>query len=208
MGAYTACLDLALGLASPALGLVAGGAGLGAVFLASALVVLGAASSRLRLWRRRRSSHNAVDRVARTTVSAAYAPRTALRPPHGPGRTTERAYRGSHSAAGRRETGMLASASIKQAVREEVPLDMPPPEYTKLVPLHQHPGAKPLDGSRAPSLIERARRRAARSSARPMASWSTRSWKGSSAARWASTRAGCSWSAACRRRAPYPCSCR
>ena len=51
---------------------------------------------------------------------------------------------------------MLASASIRQAVRKEVPLDMPPPEYTKLVPLHQHPGAKPLDGSRAPSLIERA----------------------------------------------------
>ena len=51
---------------------------------------------------------------------------------------------------------MLASASIRQAVREEVPLDMPPPQYTKLVPLHQHPGAKPLDGSRAPSLIERA----------------------------------------------------
>ena len=36
MGAYTACLDLALGVGSPALGLVAGGAGLGAVFLASA----------------------------------------------------------------------------------------------------------------------------------------------------------------------------
>ena len=51
---------------------------------------------------------------------------------------------------------MLASASIRQAVREEVPLDMPPPQYSKLVPLHQHPGAKPLDGSRAPSLIERA----------------------------------------------------
>jgi MFS family permease len=43
MGAYTACLDLALGVASPALGLIAGGAGLGAVFLAGALVVLGAA---------------------------------------------------------------------------------------------------------------------------------------------------------------------
>jgi MFS family permease len=36
MGAYTAFLDLSLGLASPALGLVAGGFGLGAVFLASA----------------------------------------------------------------------------------------------------------------------------------------------------------------------------
>jgi hypothetical protein len=44
MGAYTACLDVALGLANPALGLVAGGAGLGAVFLVSALVVLCAAA--------------------------------------------------------------------------------------------------------------------------------------------------------------------
>jgi predicted MFS family arabinose efflux permease len=40
MGAYTACLDLALGLASPALGLVASQAGLDAVFLTSMLVVL------------------------------------------------------------------------------------------------------------------------------------------------------------------------
>jgi MFS family permease len=38
-GAYTAFLDLALGLANPALGLVAGGAGLSAVFLVSALAV-------------------------------------------------------------------------------------------------------------------------------------------------------------------------
>jgi MFS family permease len=44
MGAYTACLDLALGVSGPALGLVAGSAGLPAVFLVSALVVLGAAS--------------------------------------------------------------------------------------------------------------------------------------------------------------------
>jgi MFS family permease len=43
MGAYTAFLDVALGLGSPALGLIAGSAGLGAVFLASAVVVLGAA---------------------------------------------------------------------------------------------------------------------------------------------------------------------
>ena len=44
---------------------------------------------------------------------------------------------------------MLAAASIGQAVREEAPpLDMPPPQYTELVPLHQHPGAKPLDGTR------------------------------------------------------------
>ena len=51
MGAFTACLDLALGVASPALGLVAGGAGLGAVFLAGALVVLGAAVVAARLLR-------------------------------------------------------------------------------------------------------------------------------------------------------------
>jgi predicted MFS family arabinose efflux permease len=49
MGAYTAFLDVALGLGSPALGLIAGSAGLGAVFLASAVVVLGAAPIALRL---------------------------------------------------------------------------------------------------------------------------------------------------------------
>jgi MFS family permease len=43
MGAYTAFLDLAQGLASPALGLVASAAGLGSVFLASAVTVLCAA---------------------------------------------------------------------------------------------------------------------------------------------------------------------
>lgn len=51
MGAYTACLDLALGVTSPVLGLIAGGAGLGAVFLASTLVVLGAAAVAMRLLR-------------------------------------------------------------------------------------------------------------------------------------------------------------
>jgi MFS family permease len=40
MGAYTAFLDLALGLANPALGLVASGAGLAPVYLVSTLVVL------------------------------------------------------------------------------------------------------------------------------------------------------------------------
>jgi MFS family permease len=52
MGAYTAFLDLALGLANPALGLIAGGAGLNAVFLASALVVACSAvvAARLLLW--------------------------------------------------------------------------------------------------------------------------------------------------------------
>src|SRR5260370_32752906 len=42
MGAYTVCLDLSLGLASPALGLIAG-RGLGSVHLASTLLVLGSA---------------------------------------------------------------------------------------------------------------------------------------------------------------------
>jgi len=43
MGAYTAFLDLALALASPALGLIGSVAGIGAVFLTSAVVVLCAA---------------------------------------------------------------------------------------------------------------------------------------------------------------------
>jgi hypothetical protein len=49
MGTYTAFLDLALGIASPVLGLIAGGAGLGSVFLASALVVLCASPIAVRL---------------------------------------------------------------------------------------------------------------------------------------------------------------
>ena len=40
MGAYTGCLDIALGISGPVLGLVANGAGLAAVFLVSALIVL------------------------------------------------------------------------------------------------------------------------------------------------------------------------
>jgi MFS family permease len=51
MGAYTAFLDLAIGVASPALGAVAGGAGLGTVFLVSTLVVFGAAFIAVRLMR-------------------------------------------------------------------------------------------------------------------------------------------------------------
>jgi MFS family permease len=43
MGAYTAFLDLAQGVASPALGLIATGARLNVLFLASAVTVLGAA---------------------------------------------------------------------------------------------------------------------------------------------------------------------
>jgi MFS family permease len=49
MGAYTAFLDVALGFGSPALGLIAGSAGLRAVFLAAALIVLCAAAITLRL---------------------------------------------------------------------------------------------------------------------------------------------------------------
>lgn len=49
MGAYTAFLDLAQGLASPALGLIAAGARLNVVFLVSAVTVLGAALVALRL---------------------------------------------------------------------------------------------------------------------------------------------------------------
>jgi predicted MFS family arabinose efflux permease len=51
MGAFTAFLDLALGIANPALGLVAARAGLRSVFLVSTVVVLGAAPVALRLGR-------------------------------------------------------------------------------------------------------------------------------------------------------------
>ena len=56
MGAYTAFLDLALGVANPVLGLVAGGAGLAGVYLASTLVVLCAAAIAVQLLMRRRPS--------------------------------------------------------------------------------------------------------------------------------------------------------
>jgi predicted MFS family arabinose efflux permease len=49
MGAYTACLDLALGISGPMLGFIAHGAGLSAVFLISAVLVLCAAPIALRL---------------------------------------------------------------------------------------------------------------------------------------------------------------
>jgi len=49
MGAYTAFLDLTLGLASPALGLIGAVAGLNAVFLVSMLTVLCAAPIAMRL---------------------------------------------------------------------------------------------------------------------------------------------------------------
>ena len=40
MGAYTAFLDLALGVANPALGLVASGAGIAMVYLVSTVLVI------------------------------------------------------------------------------------------------------------------------------------------------------------------------
>jgi MFS family permease len=52
MGAYTACLDLALGISGPALGLVATEAGLSAVFLVSSLAVLGSAFISVKLLNR------------------------------------------------------------------------------------------------------------------------------------------------------------
>ena len=51
MGAFTAFLDLALGVATPALGLVADHAGLSSVFLVSTVVTLGAAVVAARLLR-------------------------------------------------------------------------------------------------------------------------------------------------------------
>jgi MFS family permease len=48
MGAFTACLDVALGFGSPGLGLIAARAGLGAVFFASMIIVLAAAA--IALW--------------------------------------------------------------------------------------------------------------------------------------------------------------
>jgi predicted MFS family arabinose efflux permease len=52
MGFYTAFLDIAMGIGSPALGLAASVAGLDSVFLISALVVLSAAGIALRIMRR------------------------------------------------------------------------------------------------------------------------------------------------------------
>jgi predicted MFS family arabinose efflux permease len=71
MGAYTAFLDLSLGLASPALGLVANRAGLGSVFLVSAVVVLCATGIAVRLLRApskrvRTARHDPVARTINT----------------------------------------------------------------------------------------------------------------------------------------------
>jgi MFS family permease len=51
MGTYTAFFDLGIGVSRPLLGLIAGHTSLGAVFLVSTLVVVGAAPIAARLWR-------------------------------------------------------------------------------------------------------------------------------------------------------------
>jgi predicted MFS family arabinose efflux permease len=51
MGAYTAFLDLSLGISSPLLGLIAGGAGMNAVYVVSAGIVLASAVAAIWLWR-------------------------------------------------------------------------------------------------------------------------------------------------------------
>jgi MFS family permease len=67
MGAYTAFLDLALGIGGPALGLLAGAIGFGPVFLVSAFGVLAAVPIALRFLSIRGHHENAcpVDRSAR-----------------------------------------------------------------------------------------------------------------------------------------------
>ena len=64
MGAYTAFLDVTLALESPALGLIAGAAGLGAVFLASTLSVLCAAAIAMRLLRPSIAKAGGIHRLA------------------------------------------------------------------------------------------------------------------------------------------------
>jgi predicted MFS family arabinose efflux permease len=55
MGAYTAFLDLSLGISGPLLGLIAGSASLNFVYLVSAIIVLFAAALTMWLWRRQHS---------------------------------------------------------------------------------------------------------------------------------------------------------
>lgn len=61
MGAFTAFLDLALGISGPALGWVASGAGVPAVFLVSTVVVLGATAIALMLLRGRQPAPSGQD---------------------------------------------------------------------------------------------------------------------------------------------------
>jgi len=72
MGAYTAFLDVALAVASPGLGLIAGATDLSTVFLASTLVVLCAAAIAVRLLYARSSVRSMpTSRSATTTTSIA-----------------------------------------------------------------------------------------------------------------------------------------
>ncbi len=54
MGAYTACLDLSLGISSPVLGVIASAVGMDSVYLVSGIVALLAGGLTLRLWLRKR----------------------------------------------------------------------------------------------------------------------------------------------------------
>jgi len=79
MGAYTAFLDVALAVASPGLGLIAGATDLSTVFLASALVVICAAAIAVRLLHARSTvSSMPTSRSTRTTTSIAALPATRL----------------------------------------------------------------------------------------------------------------------------------
>src|SRR3989441_7672065 len=80
MGAYTAFLDVALAVASPGLGLIAGTTDLSTVFLASTLVVLCAAAIAVRLLHARSTvSSMPTSRSTTTTTSITALPATSLR---------------------------------------------------------------------------------------------------------------------------------
>src|SRR5438552_8794135 len=80
MGAYTAFLDVALAVASPGLGLIAGATDLSTVFLASAVVVICAAAIAVRLLHARSTvSSMPTSRSTTTTTSITAVPATSLR---------------------------------------------------------------------------------------------------------------------------------
>jgi len=80
MGAYTAFLDVALAVASPGLGLIAGTTDLSTVFLASTLVVLCAAAIAVRLLYARSTVRSTpTSRSTTTTTSITALPATSLR---------------------------------------------------------------------------------------------------------------------------------
>jgi MFS family permease len=68
MGAYTVFLDVALGLGSPALGALAGWKGLDSVFLASTILVLGAAV--VAAWLLHASSHKPAQKLETNRISS------------------------------------------------------------------------------------------------------------------------------------------